>query len=417
MSKVIDLKEKKRKEARKKYIIYILLGAICIYIISAIYLIIKTPTDTVTIDNGILTFEESTTGYIIRNEKVVKGEKYKNDIYEIIQEGERVAKGETIFRYYGDNEKEIEEKISKINENIQKALEKEKIAFPSDVKNIDNQITNKVNGISDITDIQKISELKKDINSLVEKKTVIAGESSPRGSYIKKLIEQKEKYEKQITKGSEEVKAPISGVVSYRIDGLEDILTTSDFKKFTEESLENLDLKTGRIVSTNNEAAKVIDNFESYIVAILNSTVAEDAKEGDKVKITLSSGNEVSATVNNITKQESGKTLIVFKVNSLTEELISYRKISCNITWWSYSGLKVPNDAIAKDEDGLSYVIKKTNGGNKKVFVKILKANDKYSIVSKYSKEDLQVLNINDSDYTNINAYDTLRMYPSEIKE
>ena len=414
MNKIIDLKEKRNKDTRKKIIIYILLGVICIYIISAIYLIIKTPTDTVTIDDGILTFEESTTGYIVRNEKVVKGKKYKNDIYQIVSEGERAAKGQSIFRYYGDNEEKLEKKIEDINEDIQKALEKEN--FPLDVKNLDNQIENKVKNIEKLTDIQKMVELKKEINSLIEKKAVIAGESSPTGSYIKKLIEQKEKYEKEISKGSETIKAPMSGVVSYRIDGLEDVLTTSDFSKFTEKKLDELDLKTGKIISSSNESAKVIDNFECYIVTILDSNVAKDAKQGDKIKITLSSGTEVTAIVDTISKQESGKMLIVFKINNLTEELISYRKISCNITWWSYSGLKVPNDAIAKDENDLSYVIKKTSGGNKKVLVKILKANDKYSIVSKYSAEDLQALNINISDYDGISAYDTLRMYPADIK-
>ena len=104
--------------------------------------------------------------------------------------------------------------------------------------------------------------------------------------------------------------------------------------------------------------------------------------------------------------------MIIFKINNLTEELISYRKISLNITWWSYSGLKIPNDAIAEDQDGLKYVLKKTPSGTSKVLIKVLKTNDKYSIINTYSKEDLNALGIDASTYENINIYDTLMMYP-----
>ena len=98
MSKVIDLEEKRKKILKKKIIIYVMLGIISIYIISAIYLMIKTPTDTVTVDKGMLTYEESTVGYIIRNEEVVKGKKYKNGMSQIVSEGERAAKNQAIFR-------------------------------------------------------------------------------------------------------------------------------------------------------------------------------------------------------------------------------------------------------------------------------------------------------------------------------
>ena len=414
MSKVIDLEEKRKKIVKKKFIIYIMLGIISIYIISAIYLIMKTPTDTVTVDKGMLTFEESTTGYIIRNEKLVKGKKYKNGMYQIVSEGERAAKNQAIFRYYGDNEEKLQKQIGEVNLKIQEALEKEKINFPSDIKNLDERIEQKMKDINEITDVQELSEIKKDINDLIEKKAKISGESSAKGSYIKKLINQKEKYEKQLESGSETIKASMSGVVSYRVDGLENVLKVDDFSNLTSEVLENLNLKTGKIISTNDESAKIIDNFGCYIATVVDSYVAKDSKQGDNVKITLSSGNEVTGTIDYKKEQEDGQTLIVFKITTLTEELISYRKISCNITWWRYSGLKVPNDAITEDGNGLKYVLKKTVSGTSKVLIKVLKTNDKYSIISTYSTEDLKALGIDATESGNIDVYDTIMMYPGQ---
>ncbi len=228
------------------------------------------------------------------------------------------------------------------------------------------------------------------------------------------MVSQREEYQKKLINGSEYVKAPKSGVVSYRVDGLENVLTTSDFSKLKIKDLEELDVKTGKIVSTSNESAKIIDNFGCYIATVLNSDVAREAENGQTVQVTLSSGDEITATVENIQKQDDGKVLIILRLNTLTEELRSYRKISFNITWWSISGIKVPNDAIMEDEDNSKYVVKKTISGTTKCLIKVLKTNDRYSIISAYRTEDLQALGIDVSTYKGIELYDTILMYPKQ---
>ena len=40
------------------------------------------------------------------------------------------------------------------------------------------------------------------------------------------ILKKKETYESQLTSGSEYITAPESGVVSYRVDGLESVLTS-----------------------------------------------------------------------------------------------------------------------------------------------------------------------------------------------
>lgn len=363
---------------------------------------------------GTLTAEESATGYIIRNEQVVKGNNYKNGIYQIVSEGERASKNQTIFRYYGKSESELQQKISDIDEKIQKALEKEDTFFPTDIKNLEDQIDGKIQNLKITNDVQELAECKKQISDIMLKKATIAGEKSKSGSYIKKIINQREEYEKKLIEGSEYIVAPSSGVVSYRVDGLENVLRTDNFDELTSKSLEELDVKTGKIVSTSNEEAKIIDNFDCYIAAILDSDVANQAEEGKNALITLSSGTEINAKISYIKKQEDDKILVVFKLDTLTDELISYRKISFNITWWSVSGIKVPNDAILEDENQSKYVLKKTGTGTTKCFIKVLKTNNKYSIISSYSAEDLKTLGIDISIYQGIEVYDTIMLYPKK---
>ena len=78
----------------KKVLISLLLIVVTIYVIYTIYLVIANPTDTMTIENGVVSQEETVVGYIIRDEQVIQGENYKNGMSQIVTEGKRVSKGE-----------------------------------------------------------------------------------------------------------------------------------------------------------------------------------------------------------------------------------------------------------------------------------------------------------------------------------
>ncbi len=160
------------------------------------------------------------------------------------------------------------------------------------------------------------------------------------------------------------------------------------------------------------KSGKVIDNFSCYLASVLNSQNALNVKVGNKAIIYLASGFEINAEVKYISQEENGKVLVVFDLKTLTEELIEYRKISYNITWWSYSGLKIPNSAILEGENGIKYVVRKKSGQNKKVFVKVLKRNEKYSIVTNYETTEMEDLGIDIKTNGKIAQYDTILLYP-----
>lgn len=413
MKNVISIKNFK-KEKIKKYIIYALFIIIIFYIIYAIYLLIKSPTDTFTVESGTLTREETATGYIIREETVLKGENYKNGITPIISEKNRAAKNQTVFRYMAKDEENLKSKIQEVDAKIQEALSKQSWLPSSDIKNLEKQIDEKTKLLNTETDLQKIRESKKEISSIILKKAKIIGELSNSGSYIKSLTTEREKYENELNSGSEYIKAPVAGLVSYRVDGLENTLTPECIENLTEKQLDGLGIKAGKIVPVSSESAKIINNFNVYIATILNSDIAKESNVGDEVKITISTGKQLNAKIQKKEEQESGKTLIVFKLNILTDEMIQYRKVSFNITWWSKSGLKIPNDAIVSGENDIKYVVKEKAGSYSNIYIKVLKQNDKYSIVENYSTEDLNKIGINVNSYSKLSQYDMILMYPNK---
>ena len=413
MSKIVNLDEANKKNKFHKKIIYVIFILINVYILCAIYLLSKNSTEGYIVEAGTITLDESAIGYIIRDETIVKGENYKNGIYQIVSEGERVSKNQTIFRYYGSNEEKISNDILEIDEKLHTALENQKDIFPNDIKNIEKQIDIKIQKLRKETDMQTINEYKKQISELLDKKAKIVGDLSPTGSYIKELTDKKQELQNELLRSSEYINATKSGVVSYKVDNLEDVLTVSDFSNLTEEKLESLDLKTGKLVPTNNECAKVIENFECYLVTVLNSESAQETTEGTIVNLTLASGSEVPAEIVGKYLQKNNKVLIVFKLKTLTDELISYRKISFNINWWTKSGLKIQNSSIIEDENGLKYVVRKKSGKYSKLLIKVLNKNEKYAIISTYDDIELESLNIDKSNYIKISMYDTILTYPN----
>lgn len=383
--------EKRKMNVKKKILLILAIIAILSYVIYIVYNLIIKPTDTFVIENGKISSEETVQGYIIRDETVLKGENYKNGLAQIKAEGEKVAKGEAIFRYYTNGEEKIRKQIEELDVKIQEAWEKEDNSiFTGDVKIIEQQIESKLTDIYHLNDLQKIKEYKKDLNSYLVRKAKIAGEKSPSGSYLKELIRQRSEYENQLNSGTEYLTSTRSGVVSYRVDGLEDILTPANFGSLSKNMLENLHLKTGQIISTSEESGKIIDNFCCYIACVLKDENLQEkgANVGDSINIRLSNRKEVKATIEYISKENSEEDLVVFKLENYTEELINYRKISFDIIWWDVSGWKVPNNAIKYEKEDLAYVVCKRAGYTDKVYVQVLKQGDKYSIIKNYDSGD-----------------------------
>lgn len=404
--------EKKIRKGRV-FAVVLILALVFIYAVYLVAKLVQNPTNTFMVTNGKISQEESDIGYIIREETVVKGQNYKNGMVKIKNEGEKVAKGDSVFRYYSSGEEELKNKIAEVDVEIQSLMQNEKSSFPSDVKLLESQIEKELDSIYGVNNAQKIQEYKKNINSYITKKAKI---SSPSNSRLKELLSQREEYENRLTSDSENVNAPESGIVSYRVDGLESVLTTEDFTKFNKSFLQDLKLKTGQTVASNEEVGKIINNYQCYIVFNSNTNEAKNSKVGDTIKIRVQNSDTLKASVENIIDEDDESKTITVKIANDVEKLIAYRKISFDIIWWDAEGFRIPNEAI-KEENGLSYVVRNRNGYYNKMLVKILKQNDEYCIVRQYKTEELEELGFTSSQIysmRNIALYDEIVLNPTD---
>lgn len=272
------------KKIQKKRL-FKLIGVIVLTVFLIYFLLNSTDligrnTDTFLVEEGTLSYEEEAEGYIIRDETVLKGTNSSNGVSQIASEGSRVSKGEAVFRYYLSNEEEINAQIEELDSQIDDALQNSQDRLESiDVISLETEIKNTLDDLYKANSVQEIEEYTQRINSYAVKKSEIAGELSPAGSYIRDLINQRKTLSDRLNSESETIYASLAGMVSYRVDGLEEVLTINneDFSYLSTELLDGFGLKMGVSVPESKEAGKIINNYLCYIACPINTDNAEVA--------------------------------------------------------------------------------------------------------------------------------------------
>ena len=144
----------------------------------------------------------------------------------------------------------------------------------------------------------------------------------------------------------------------------------------------------------------------------MNTEKAMTAKVGEQVTLRLSTSDEVEAEIVHI-KEENDSRILVFKIDEKVADLLEYRKISIDIIWWKYTGLKVSNQALIEEDDKI-YVERNMVGYTERLLVKVLRQNDTYSIVESYSDEELESLGYSAEEISgmkNIKLYDEVVLH------
>lgn len=395
---------------------------ILIFIVTIIFVIIaqngvnlvKNISKICIVEEGNLKFEENVEGYILRDEVVLKGENYKNGMVQIISEGQKVSKNGNVFRYYSNSEEDVLKQIKQLDDEINATIEASGFSIlSSDITNLENQIEIAINDLYKLNDLEKIQEKMLELNSYVSKKTKITGNFSPADSYVKNLIEKRNSLESSLTESSEIVKAPVSGMVTYKVDGLEPNFGITDFSYLTTEYLKNIKIKSDSVIQTNNECGKVINNFECYIACPIDTEKSSSVKEGEEVSLSFSNGCEVIAKIEKINEEDDDNRVIIFKIKDDVEKLVDYRKVNMDIIWWNYSGLKVSNSALQEEND-IAYVERNKVGYVEKVYVKVKRQNDTYSIVENYTDNELEELGLKKNDSkckSDLKVYDEIILH------
>lgn len=211
---------------------------------------------------------------------------------------------------------------------------------------------------------------------------------------------------------SEIITADESGYYVSKLDGYENVLTCKDIDSLTPEILEKA-LNAKKNEKSESSIGKIIDGYNWYVAAVIDSSAANDFSKGKSVRLMLdeSMGNPIKTVVHTVKKFDS-KILVIFRCNLMNEDLTELRKVNGKIILNEYTGLKVSRDAVRLDENGNSGAYVRI--GNMVYFrsLNIVYSEDSFVIAVKPSADSGIKL-----DHTHLKLYDEIIISGKELSD
>lgn len=401
----VEISKKKPKHFTKKRLVAMIVTVIVTVIISMIiFQCVSKKSGTYTVVSGYVEKISDTQGVVIKQEKVIDTNNI-NSIIPLIEQGNRTRKTEAIAIYKDSNYQSYTEKINDIDKQIETLVKDLPQTYSNDIAYLESQIELLGKEARKTTSYIKIQEYKTKIDELVSEKITLLGELSPSGSKVRELIEERKKIEKTYKESSNNIKSPMAGCVTYKIDGLEGISDTSKVLGYTITDINKI-FDSYKSNVSNDFGIKVVDNFNAYIIVKVKNN--EYIKEGTSISIKFTDKSDLkeNATLTKVIDIDSDNKYCIISMNNGIEKLIDSRCENLEIVWTKKSGMAVPLNAITLNESSIGNVTVIKNGDYQEVFVKISLANDNIAIVENLTEEDRKNNNIDNKNVLEI--YDQL---------
>ncbi len=390
------MKNNKKRKLFKDNMKTIITIVICIIIVTSIliYNNFFNSKKTYTVVNGSVEKVSDTYIYVLKEENVIEIDDSVVAV-PVVEQDKRAAKNEVVAVYKNDNYEKYQSEISTLDREIQTLVNDLPSVYSNDISSIDSQISLLIKEAQNETSYVKMQEYKNKVNELLYKKITILGELSPTGSKIRELIEQRAKLDQDSKNSSNNIKAPISGLVTYKIDGLENLINYNEILNYDVEKLDEIINKYSSN-NTNNFGIKIVDNFKCYyLVKEAENENTQYIKEGQKYQIKLmdKNSNDSNTAILEKSINSNGYTYNIFSIENSVSDVLDVRETGAEIIWTKKEGLVVSLDAVV-NKNGINYVTLVTGGEYIDIPIKVVISNDTVCIAENYTKEELEELGI-----------------------
>jgi len=306
------------------------------------------------VQRGMIDNSEVFSGLIVRSEKVVMN-KDPGNMYLIAGEGEKIRKDGQVYQVLDTLETlALEQNIQKVESDIEKVQNKRQDMsyYQNEIQVINNKITNHVEEFFIFSKTGKLNEthdLKKQIEyEILQRKNIHMNDHADTLSPLK---DQKKDLSAQLTANQKIYKAPEPGIISYSIDGYEEVFTFETLDKITEEDIEKRYATTNttinEILEVSNPAYKIINDEKWYMVSFMPASWASRFKEAQSYDFILMEDNNMEFTLRveqNEPQEDQHK--IIFSSREQLDLFSTKRIASFKSTQYIYEGLKIPKSAI-----------------------------------------------------------------------
>lgn len=400
MNKIIDF----FKYNIKIVIVLSIILVFCIIYFSKMELNHKT---TYTIVNGNIESSEETNLYLIKKETIIEYDK-NQAITSIVDQGNRAAKYEAIATYQNESYNDYQRQIAEIDKQIQTLVKDLPATYSTDISNIDSKIQRYSKEIQKTTSYLKMQEYKTKLDALAYKKITILSNASPDSSAIRDLVSKRENLVKLSKTSNNTIFTSVSGIVTYKIDGNENVIPYKEAQNYNISDLDKL--ISVYDANTNSEfGIKIVDNFGAYLLVKTKSGENDQyIKQGKNYKIRISDFENLTLTANLVKNINDGKyNYSIFSIYNEIDSLVDYRKLSCEVVWNTVSGMAIPLNSIYTDEEmGYEYVLMVYGTDYVRVPIKTIAKSDSIALVENVSDDEYKKYNL-DSTFK-LELYDEL---------
>lgn len=418
-----EKKQVKNKRRKLKLGTFLIIVFLLIYVPSLLHWVYGRSINTAIIRMGAIEESVNAEGYIVRDEEVLKSQ-FEGKYIPVASEGEKVPANFRIATVLRESSvkllEALKEKDIKIIDEQKKRNDNESF-FSEDITKIENKIGQKVKLIieqSNLNSLSSVKAVKAEIDELIQKKASVVGGLNTTDAYINQLKKEKERIQQQINSSTKDVITRTPGIISFVVDGYEEVLSPGAIKDLTPAFLEKVKVNEEyKNVKTNDVGAdrpfaRIIKGNEYFVITVLEPREADRFNANDEIGgLRINDINRVvhGCQVSYKSDKKDEKYVIAVKVDRYLSETAGLRKINVDLIKSSHEGLKVPLKSL-KDIDfkemKAKIVLIKANVASIRE-VKILGKNDEFAIISSL-----------DGEYRKgVSLYDSYAVNPENIEE
>ncbi len=307
-------------------------------------------------------------GFAVRDEyrtqdgKVVSMLQKMDDVVymPIISDGENVAKnGVVAIAFETQQQADNYLRVVELTEKI-KSIEELKNNEGLDYRNVlflNSQINAEVREyvrIINSCDVSELSTVSQDVAKNITAKQIAVGESIDFDSIIKDY-EKEIKQLKATYSTDKTITSPFAGYFVSAVDGLEGV---ADYEKVADKEISNgsgAEFIAAKSEDISNIYGKIIFQHTWYYVFDVDISDASVLKTGDTVTVSFDDVgiDYLNMLVYDISDIKDEKITVTLTSTSMNEELATLRKEKASIVVNKYTGLRISNDAITKNEEGI----------------------------------------------------------------
>ena len=376
---------------------------------------------------GTLYSKTKVQGITIKKETVYYADT-NGQLNTLANEGERVAFGEevanininkensTIINEIDSINKQIDKLVSTANKSLilnNSNMEKEEV-----IENIISDLQLSINDRKYDEIIFNIDYLKDSNNNTQNNETLI-------DISLSALQKEKDKLTHQLENKTEKYYSGETGIVSYYIDGYENVYIPKDFENYTYENISKAEIEfedkhnansCSNDVRAGQAIFKIIDNFKWNLAIIIDNLEDINGYEaGKRILIEFEDETELEGKIVaiNIT---GNKAALIIEFNTYLHENYNIRNTFVNIIHSKKEGLKIPTDVIIEKDGIFGVLIKDISGVVLFKQISIIGVEGDYTYIDKGNSNGY-IEEKNGKKYKTVNLYDEIFIDPYSVTE